>query len=93
MFNELIFKPCIAYPKDGIQALKFFDNGYGVSVIRHRGSYGYSLGLYELAVIRGSEEKFDLVYDTSVTDDVMGYLTEDDVSKAMIDVKALLCKA
>lgn len=89
MFSELIFKPSATYLEDGIQALKFFNNGYGVSVIRHRGSYGSEQGLYELAVIAGSEDKFYLVYGTPVTDDVLGYLTEGDVSKAMSDVKAL----
>lgn len=60
---------------DAIQCIKYFDNGYGVSIIRHRRSYGYSKGLYELAVL------FDggLCYDTPITDDVLGHLTAQEV--------------
>ena len=33
----------------GIQKVYKFPNGYGASVIQHRGSYGYQKGLWEVA--------------------------------------------
>lgn len=58
----------------GIQALWRFPNGYGASVIDNALSRGI-----ELAVIEWpgeSLESFHLTYDTSITDDVLGYLDE-----------------
>lgn len=53
-----------------------FPNGYGASVIRNQYSYGHEQGLWELAVL-GPDG--GLTYDTPITDDVLGRLTEDDV--------------
>lgn len=63
-----------------------FLNGYGASVIRHAGSYGSELGLWELAVLGKNGH---LTYRTLITDDVIGYLTEADVSKLLDDIAAL----
>lgn len=62
-----------------VQTKAFFVNGYGVSVIRHLGSYGYRQGLFELAVLKGTPDKFELCYDTPITGDVCGYLTPEEV--------------
>lgn len=65
---------------DGVQKLYRFDNGYGASVIRHFGSYGYEKGLWELAVIHWEDEnEWHLCYDTPITDDVIGYLSEKEI--------------
>lgn len=51
-------------------------NGYGASIIRRRGSYGYEQGLWELAVINNIRgDSYELNYDTDITADVEGYLT------------------
>ena len=71
------------------QAKKFYKNGYGVSVIIGDISYGGSQGLYELAVLKGDEDRWEICYSTPITDDVLGYLTEEDVSKYMKMVKKL----
>jgi hypothetical protein len=63
-----------------------FDNGYGVSVVSHSYSYGGRDGLYEIAVLDSNDE---LTYDTPVTNDVIGYLTEEDVSNIMKQVQEL----
>jgi hypothetical protein len=63
-----------------------FDNGYGASVVIGPYTYGSEDGLYELAVL-GSDGK--LCYDTPVTDDVEGYLSEDDVTKLLEQIQNL----
>ena len=84
-FSDLRFKPL----HDGVQALEFFPNGYGVSVVRHEFSYGYKEGLYEVAVIKGTESNWDLTYDTPITDDVIGYCTPEKVTEIMKQVQEL----
>lgn len=70
----------------GIRARMFFPNGYGISVIKNNRSYGGKDGLYEVGVL---DNKGDLCYDTPVTDDVIGWLSEDDVSRVMREVQEL----
>ena len=74
---------------NGIAARQFFDNGYGLSVVRFRGSYGYKDGLYEAAVLKGTEDDYELCYDTFITDDVIGRLTEPEVEVLLSQVENL----
>ena len=60
-----------------IQAVHNFPNGYGISVVRHSGSYGGRHGLFELAVLASGE----LCYSTPVTRDVLGWLTRSQATK------------
>lgn len=69
------------------QATMFFDNGYGVSVIT--GGYGSDSKPYELAVLFGDQYDNRLCYNTEITDDVIGWLTEFDVTELMIKVQKL----
>lgn len=63
-----------------------FENGYGASVIKHYGSYGYENNLFELAVLDSND---DLCYDTPLTDDVIGNLTNDEVLELLEKIKNL----
>lgn len=74
---------------DGVQELYRFENGYGASVVRHMHSYGGEDGLWELAVIRWDEEYYELVYDTSITDDVIGRLQWSAVVEWLEEIKAI----
>ena len=69
----------------GIQKQYQFDNGYGASVICHAGSYGGKRGLWELAVTLYGI----IVYDTVITDDVLGYLTTEEVNEQLKAIKEL----
>ena len=76
----------------GVQRLYRFENGYGASVIKNMFSYGGNEGLWELAVIEfedGDIEKFNIVYTTPVTDDVIGHLTEKEVDVLLAQIDAL----
>lgn len=63
-----------------------FKNGYGASVIKHYGSYGYEEDLFELAVLDSNDH---LCYDTPLTDNVIGYLTNDEVLELLEQIKNL----
>ena len=84
-FKDLNFIELDKY-LNGVSARMMFENGYGVSVVRHSFSYGGKSGLYELAVLDVGGE---LTYDTPVTGDVIGYLTPGAVTKTMALVQAL----
>jgi len=94
-FKDLEFKP---HPNSapelsngdlGIVSHIYFDNGYGASVVRSQYSYGGSQGLYELAVRKGTEGDSEICYDTPLTEDVLGYLTEDDITEALKQIQEL----
>ncbi len=83
-FKDLKFKK---HPHlNGVISRITFDNGYGASVVKHEFSYGSDKGLYELAVL---DKNGDLTYDTPITDDVIGYLREEDVTDVMEKIQKL----
>lgn len=68
-----------------------FDNGFGASVVRFRlgefgGSYGAEAGKWELGVLDATGA---LTYDTPVTDDVIGWQSEDDIAALLDQIAAL----
>lgn len=70
---------------EGIQKVYRFPNGYGASVIKHKGSYGYKKGLWELAVLYEGE----LCYDTEITNDVIGHLNDPEVDALLRRIQQL----
>ena len=88
-FSDLQFNPHKNYPDTGVQAKHFFDNGYGVSVVSFPGSYGYEQDLYESAVLKGTEEDWELCYNSVITDDVLGYQSEKEVEDLLHQIKNL----
>jgi hypothetical protein len=83
-FKDLEFKQ---HPSaDGIISRITFENGYGASVVRHEYSYGGKDGLYEVAVLNSDGE---LCYDTPVTNDVIGYLRDIDVTDVLAKIQQL----
>lgn len=73
----------------GVQRLHRFDNNYGASVIRAIGSYGYEDNLWELAVLKFEGSRWTLCYDTPITDDVLGYLTDEEVEAILERIEKL----
>ena len=82
-FDDLVFE---LHPLGGILAHLFFDNGRGVSVIC--GSWFYSNGVdtYEVAVL---DKEGDIDYSTPITNDVLPYLTKDEVTEVMKQIQEL----
>jgi hypothetical protein len=73
----------------GIQYLAFYPNGYGASIVQHPYSYGNSSGLWELAVIKGTEGEWNICYETPITNDVLGHLSENEVDEILTQIEAL----
>jgi hypothetical protein len=90
-FDDLIFEKHIYNDLKGIskvfndnyQARMTFENGYGVSVLC--GSMFYSNGVdsYELAVLYDDE----INYDSGLTDDVLGYISAEEVTRVMSELQ------
>ena len=75
---------------NGIQSIVKFENNYGASVVKHEYSYGNKQGLYELAIIKYDENgDWDLCYDTPITSDVLGYLSEAEVTTYLMQIEQL----
>ena len=77
---------------DGCQYIFRFNNGFGASVVSHKGSYGYKEGLWELAVIKFNPEidgDWSLTYETDITDNVIGWLDDDKVNELLDRIKNL----
>lgn len=83
-FKDLEFKDLS--DGSGIYYRTMFENGFGVSVIRHKYSYGGQDGLYELAILDTNGE---ITYDTPITDDVIGCLTEEGVTALLAEIQLL----
>lgn len=81
-FNDLVLEE-----EGGIlRSQIYFENGYGASVVMGPYTYGGKEGLYELDVL---DSNGDLTYETPITDDVIGYLNEDDVTEVLKQIQEL----
>ena len=83
-FEDLEFKPMLNHD-NGIFVRVEFPNGYGASIVKSPRSYGGAQDLYELAVLYDNM----INYDTEITNDVLGYLTPEDVTKLLERIEAL----
>ncbi len=75
---------------NGVRLVVDFDNGYGASIVCHDMSYGGPLvegerNVYELAVLHNGH----LCYDTPITDDVLGWLTIEEINEALKEIEKL----
>ena len=84
-FSDLKFRKT-GTALNGKAARHTFPNGYGASVVCHDYSYGGKSGLFELAVL-GLDGRINS--DTRVTDDVLGFLSPQGVTKAMRQIADL----
>ena len=74
-----------------------FENGFGASVVKRYGTYGYDDDLFEVAMITFNNygittlfiDGYDLIYpeDTSFEYDVRGYCTEEQVFELLEEIK------
>jgi hypothetical protein len=95
-FKDLTFTPHPMYICDGLTARLYFDNGYGISVVRFKiplldgyGSFTDNEEEWECAILRLKDGEWEVCFDTSITDDVIGYLLADDVTDLMFKIQSL----
>ena len=92
---ELQFTEIITDEYKKRQAIQFFENGFGISVINIIGtngehySYTKNKDEYEIAVLEGSKNNSRITYETPITGDVIGYLKIKDVYKIMKKIEKL----
>ena len=84
-FKDIVFKTNPMGADFGIVSRTKFDNGYEASVVKSEYSYGGKDGLYELAIFKDDE----ICYDTPITNDVLGYLSDKDVTEVLIKIQQL----
>ena len=77
---ESRFNYCVEHQKK-----EFYSNGYGISIIPDLDNSE----LFEVVVLKGDEDNFDLCFDTHITDDVIKGLTADEVEMIKEEVKSL----
>ena len=94
-FEDIVFKPHSV--GEGLHGRIFFDNGYGLSVVRFSNPFGRGGYMsrtsnedqWEVAVLFGNEKEWELTYNTPITNDVIGYLSSDEVTEIMKKVQEL----
>ena len=91
--NTSTFAPKLSRPHParmgGTQDVYQFANGFGASVVQFPGSYGYDAGLWELAVVKFDGDDYSICYDTPITDDVLGHLSDAEVQQTLARINAL----
>ena len=67
MNNEDLLKRILNTLDKSKRHVEFYNNGYGVSIVPDINN----ATLYQLAVLVGTEEEYDVCFDTPITDDVI----------------------
>jgi hypothetical protein len=74
----------------GQQAKMQFDNGFGVSVLLGDMFYSNGVDTYEVGIL---DKAGDLTYSSGITEDVIGRVSSDEVTKIMKQVQKLKVKS
>ena len=92
-FNDIEFRQ---HPTgEGSQGLIFFPGGYGLSVVRLKHPYSTRYSSYtddktwEVAILKGTKNHWEICYETELTNDVLTYQTEEDINRIIKHVVRL----
>jgi hypothetical protein len=92
-FDDIEFKPHSV--GEGFQGIIFFPGGYGLSVVRFKHPYSTRHSSYtddktwEVAILKGTKDQWDICYETEITNDVLSYQTEEDINRIIKHVLRL----
>jgi|TARA_Y100000310_G_C20337540_1_gene648218 hypothetical protein len=85
-FQDLEFEDISkTHGEDAIQTYLEFENGYDISVVKHKYSYGGEKGMYEVGCFYNNH----MVDPADWGDTVKGWLNPEDVEKEIALVQAL----
>ena len=76
----------VEFYNGGIRYVYIASNGYKASIVQSPMSYGGNVGLYELAVM---DQEENILYDTPITNDVLGWLTVKEVNTVIAEIEKL----
>lgn len=71
--------------EDARQAIMHFENGYGISVLKGDIFYSNGTDTYEVDILHNGE----LCYDTPITNDVIRYVTSEQITDIMKRIQEL----
>ena len=75
---------------DGVQYIFRFDNDYGASVVKWTYTFGYESDLWELGILQfDNDGNYSLSFDSPITDDVIGHLTDEEVCRLLGEIRDL----
>jgi len=92
-FDDIKFVPHMV--GDGLHGLIFFPGGYGLSVVRYKIPYSNRYSSYtddktwEVAILKGTKDQWEICYDTELTNDVLAYQTKEDINRIIKHVQRL----
>ena len=85
-FQDLEFEDISkTHGEDAIQTYLEFENGYDISVVKHKYSYGGEKGMYEIGCFYNNH----MVDPADWGDTVKGWLNPEDIEKEIALVQAL----
>lgn len=87
MKEKDFFTPWFAVNKDAKHAVLCFDNGYGISVIKDAPLITFG-AKYECAVLKGTAEKYELIYP-DFAEDVVRCNTEEEINELMAQIQKM----
>ena len=92
-FSELTFKnhPILHPMFAGKQAIAFFKNGYGVSIVTYLEPDPYDQTLYEIAVLKGNKDRWKINCNVDNCQEIIAYITEKEVDEIMLEVQSRIC--
>lgn len=78
------------YGEKGVQYIFRFENGYGASVIKHKGCYSYYKDLWELAALLFEiDDDYVFTCSTPITADYEGFLSDENVMDLLQQIEGL----
>jgi len=91
--NEYKISSYLCFKDDSLKGSEYggevdFDNGYGLSIVRHDMSYGGKMGRFEIMLTRNGEP-YSLPPITNDEDTVNGFLNKEEVIDIINTVEAL----
>ena len=87
LLKEYTVSDYLLFQEDSLKGSEYggevvFDNGYGLSVVRHESSYGGTQGLFEVMLTRNGNP-YSLPPITIEDDTIQGFLTKEQVNELL----------